>query len=121
MPMVATATLSAINLTTAPPRVKTISVGVLTKSAYLESKNCAHENSTPVLLFADRKPFVNCLTPKESAYDSYRRSDRETDYKHTLVIVDSENPVNHDGCDWYRVPNRIPKATIENIPSASDD
>jgi hypothetical protein len=63
---------SARKLTTALPRVKAISPGALTTSAYLESKNRGHETSTPVfLLFADRKPLVNCLTPKEAAHDSH--------------------------------------------------
>jgi hypothetical protein len=90
-------------------------------SAYSKTENHGHENSTSVLLFADRKPLVNCFPPKKPANDSDPRTNGKADAKRTLVVGDSEHPVNHDGCDWNRIPNAVPEPTVKHIPNAAED
>jgi hypothetical protein len=58
-------------LTTELAGVKARGRRALTTSGYLGTENYAHETSTPVPLFADRKPLVDFLAPEESANDSY--------------------------------------------------
>src|ERR1019366_1850817 len=90
-------------------------------SAYSKTENRAHETPTPILLFPDRKPLVNCRTPEESADHSDCHTNRETNAKRAFVVADSEHPVHHEGRDWYRVPNAVPEPAIEHVPNASED
>ena len=87
-------------------------------SAYSKTENHGHENSTSVLLFADRKPLVNCLTPEEAANNPDCHTNRETNAKRAFVVADSEHPVNHERCDWNRIPNGIPEPAVKHVPSA---
>ena len=90
-------------------------------SAYSKTEKHAHDFDRPVPLFADRKPLVDFLAPEESANDSYCRTNGKPDAKRTLVVGDSEHPVDHERCDWNAQPDDVPQTTIKHIPNAPED